>query len=381
MTTALVVYGTRPEAIKMAPIITALPTVGIEAVVAVTGQHRHMLDQVNELFGIVPKYDLDLSVPRQTLAHIASSALTALNNLIRDVRPDIVVVQGDTSSTFAGALAAFYEEVPVAHVEAGLRTYKRYSPFPEEINRRLTSQLAVLHLAPTALNRSNLEREGIDPGAIFVTGNTVIDALHMVSERNVAFSNPELQRIANSGNQIVLVTMHRRESWGDRMRGSAEAVRRLADTHRATQFVLPMHLNPVVREIVIPTLHGAPNVLLAEPLPYAQFARLLRLSTLILTDSGGVQEEAPSLGKPVLVLRSDTERPEAVEFGTVRLVGTDPERIFAEASALLDDTDLYERMSNATNPYGDGKAAMRSAAAIASSLGLGEALPDFIPGM
>lgn len=379
MPTALVIYGTRPEAIKMAPVIPSLAQAGIDPIVAVTGQHRQMLDQVNQLFGIVPDVDLNLGVPRQSLAHIASSALTALNDVVRDVKPDVVVVQGDTSTTFVGALAAFYEQVPVAHVEAGLRTWKRYSPFPEEGNRRMTSQLASLHLAPTEMNRRNLEGEGVERACISVTGNTVIDALLDVSSRDIEFTDSALMRAAESGEQIVLVTTHRRESWGAQMQESMQAVRRLADTYADVRFVLPMHLNPVVREVVQPVLGDAPNVLLTEPLEYAQFARLLKLSYLVLTDSGGVQEEAPGLGKPVLVLRENTERPEAVDAGTVKLVGTAGDRIFVETSRLLDDPDAYDAMATAVNPYGDGGAAPRSAAAIAAMLGIGKALPEFVP--
>lgn len=377
--TALVVYGTRPEAIKMAPIVKGLATAGLNTVVAVTGQHRHMLDQVNDLFGIVPDFDLDLSVPGQTLAHITSSAVTAVNAVVRDTQPDVVVVQGDTSSTFAAALAAFYEQVPVAHVEAGLRTWKRYSPFPEEINRRLTTQLASLHLAPTPMNRRNLETEGVRSADIFVTGNTVIDALLEISGRPVNFTDGELSRVAAGGERIVLVTTHRRESWGDQMREAMAAVGRLAQVFPDHRFVLPMHLNPVVRKVVESELSSRSNVLLTEPLPYAQFARLLGLCHLVLTDSGGVQEEAPSLGKPVLVLRDDTERPEAVQAGTVRLVGTDGELIFRAASLLLHDESAYTAMAKASNPYGDGLAGGRSASAIRRLLDGEEAVPEFAP--
>lgn len=379
MPTALVVYGTRPEAIKMAPLLPCLKKAGIDPVVAVTGQHRHMLDQVNRLFGITPDFDLDLSRPRQTLAHVTSTALAALNEVVREVMPDVVVVQGDTSTTLAGAMAAFFEQVPVAHVEAGLRTWRRYSPFPEEGNRRMTTQLATLHLAPTTTNRKNLELEGVEPSAICVTGNTVVDALLDVSSREVEFDDKALRRTANSGERIVLVTTHRRESWGSQMRESMLAVRRLADDYPDVRFVFPMHLNPSVREVVQPVLDGASNVLLIEPLEYAHFARLLKRAHLVLTDSGGVQEEAPGLGKPVLVLRDDTERPEAVHAGTVRLVGTSGERIYSEASRLLDDDQAYAAMANAVNPYGDGEAAPRSAAAMASMLGIGRSLPEFNP--
>lgn len=363
----------------MAPLVPALASIGVEPVVAVTGQHREMLDQVNKLFSIVPAYDLDLSRPAQTLAHITGAAVPAINEIVRTVHPDVVVVQGDTSTTFAGALAAFYEQVPVAHIEAGLRTGRRYSPFPEELNRKLTSQLATLHLAPTNLNKSNLEAEGAPASTIAVTGNTVIDALLQVSSRRAPYADARLETLAGDGRRIVLVTTHRRESWGDEMRQSMSAIRQLADENEDCVFVLPMHKNPIVRDVVLPTLQGAANVLLTEPLDYGQFARLLGDAFLVVTDSGGVQEEAPGLGKPVLVLRNDTERPEAVHAGTVRLVGTDRERVYAEVSLVLQDSDAYSAMANAVNPYGDGHAAARSAAAIGALLGVSQRLPDFSP--
>jgi len=336
-----------------------------------------MLDQVNSLFGIEPDFDLDLGKPRQSLAHITSSAVSAVNEVIREVEPDVVIVQGDTSTTFAGALAAFYEQVPVAHVEAGLRTGKRYSPFPEEVNRRLTTQLAALHLAPTEVNRQNLLGEGTSAASITVTGNTVIDALLEISARQLPFADARLERLARQERRLVLVTTHRRESWGDQMRESTSAIRRLAKAYPDVVFVLPMHLNPVVREVVLPALGDLDNALLLEPLAYGEFARLLSVADIVLTDSGGVQEEAPGLGKPVLVLRHDTERPEAVEAGTVKLVGTDGELIYAETSRLLDDASAYAAMANAVNPYGDGRAGARSAAAIAELLGVGVRLPEF----
>ncbi|MEI2714259.1 MAG: UDP-N-acetylglucosamine 2-epimerase (non-hydrolyzing) [Nocardioides sp.] len=379
--TALLVYGTRPEAIKMAPLIPSLRAVGIEPIVAVTGQHREMLDQVNELFAIVPAYDLDISKPRQTLAHITATVVDRLSAILESARPDVIIVQGDTSSTFAGGLAAFYQQIPVVHVEAGLRTGKRYSPFPEEINRRLTTQVASLHLAPTRMNAENLLAEQIPVEDIAVTGNTVIDSLLEISAREV---NQEDERVAQaiaSGRRIVLMTTHRRESLGARMQESMSALRKLADQWADDLFVLPLHRNPAVREVVEPAFAGADNVILTEPLEYSQFASLLRASHLVITDSGGVQEEAPGLGKPVLVMRDDTERPEAVHAGTVKLVGTDGARIFEEASRLLCDESAYAEMSNAVNPYGDGAAGARSAAAIAQMLGVGTRLPDFDPTM
>ena len=377
MMRVLLVYGTRPEAIKMAPLVPELRARGLEPVVAVTGQHREMLDQVNALFEIHPEVDLDLGRPRQTLSQITSSAIAGVNDVVRSVQPAAVIVQGDTATTFASALAAFYEQVPVVHVEAGLRTGKRYSPFPEEMNRSLTTRLASLHLAPTSRNRGNLLAEGIDPATIAVTGNTVVDALLDVSGRGLPYLDPRLEELGRDGRRIVVVTTHRRESWGTQMRESMSAVRKLAEEFPDCDFVLPLHKNPVVREVVVPALEGAENVTLTEPLGYGEFARLLGAAHLVLTDSGGVQEEAPGLGKPVLVLRDDTERPEAIVAGTVRLVGTDGDRIVKETRALLEDPAAYARMSNAVNPYGDGKAAARSVAAIAHLLGFGDRMPDF----
>jgi UDP-N-acetylglucosamine 2-epimerase (non-hydrolysing) len=345
--------------------------------VVVTGQHREMLDQVNDLFGIVPAADLDIIQPRQTLEDITSRALQRLRPVLERERPDAVLVQGDTTTCFAAALAAFYQQIPVVHLEAGLRTDDRYNPFPEEVNRRLTTQLAALHLAPTSISRANLLRDGVDPRDVVVTGNTVIDALLDVVGRGVPFSRPELAAV--EGNDVVLVTAHRRESWGEPMRASGRAIARLARAFPHVVFVLPAHLNPVVREVLLPLLQGAPNVVITEPLAYGDFARLMSLSRVVLTDSGGVQEEAPSLGKPVLVMRETTERPEAVSAGTVRLVGTDEERIVAEVSALLTDPVAYGAMARAVNPYGDGLAAGRSVAAVEHLFGYSGRPADFAP--
>ena len=373
----MTVYGTRPEAIKLAPVIAGIQrSANLAATVVVTGQHREMLDQVNRLFGIEPAYDLDIITPRQTLQDITVRALSGLGDVIRAERPDMVVVQGDTTTTFVAALAAFYEKIPVVHVEAGLRTSDRYNPFPEEINRRLTSQVASLHLAPTRTSRANLVAENIKPERITVTGNTVIDALHDVVARRLPYTDPALERLDG---RVVLITAHRRESWGEPMARSAHAVRRLALRYPDTVFVLPAHLNPVVREVLLPPLRDLPNVLITEPLPYGQFSRLMQDSHLILTDSGGVQEEGPSLGKPVLVMRDTTERPEAVEAGTVRLVGTDEDVIVREVARLLDDDDHYAAMANAVNPYGDGQAARRSVQAIEHFFGLAGPPDDFAP--
>jgi UDP-N-acetylglucosamine 2-epimerase (non-hydrolysing) len=378
MPTVLVVYGTRPEAIKMAPVIAGLQASHhLRPVVAVTGQHRAMLDQVNDLFGIVPEHDLDIIAQRQTLQDVTTRALRGLADVIADVRPDLVLVQGDTTTAFVAALAAFYAKVPVAHLEAGLRTADRYNPFPEEMNRRLTTQLADLHLAPTPTSRANLLHDGVDPSAVFVTGNTVIDALLDVVSRGLPAENPALDGIA--GRRVVLVTAHRRESWGAPMANTARAVARLARSFPDIAFLLPAHLNPAVREVLLPPLAGLHNVVVTEPLGYGDFAGAMNRADVVLTDSGGVQEEAPSLGKPVLVMRETTERPEAVDAGTVRLVGTDEELIVTEVTRLLTDADAHRAMARAVNPYGDGHAAGRCVQAIAHHFGLAERPPDFVP--
>ncbi len=376
----MTIYGTRPEAIKMAPLIGALrDNDGLEPVVAVTGQHREMLDQVHASFGITPQHDLDLMSPGSSLAQIAATVLVATSVLLESDRPNLVVVQGDTSSAFSAALAAFYQRIPVVHLEAGLRTGDIYAPFPEEVNRRLTAPLAALHLAPTATSRRNLEREGIDPATIAVTGNTVIDALHTTMSRQVTFADPDVARVVAGGRPILLVTSHRRESWGEKMAAAMQAIRVISQRRPDVQVVLPMHLNPVVRGLIEPRLRDLDNVLLTEPLSYDEFAHVLSASHVVLTDSGGVQEEAPSLGKPVLVMRDTTERPEAVEAGTVRLVGTETGTITGETLRLFEDPEAYAAMANAVNPYGDGLAAPRCAAAIGELLGVGTRMADFAP--
>ncbi len=376
----MTIYGTRPEAIKMAPLIIALRASDVmEPVVAVTGQHREMLDHVHTAFGIAAHHDLDLMVPGASLEQIAASVLLATSALLRTDRPDLVVVQGDTSSAFFAALAAFYQQIPVVHLEAGLRTRDVRSPFPEELNRRLTAPLTALHLAPTQASRRNLECEAVDPATIVVTGNTVIDALHKIMAKPVPFTDPAVTRVVNSGDPILLVTTHRRESWGVKMSAAMQAVRILARQRPDVQVVLPMHRNPVVRGLIEPSLRGIGNVLLTEPLDYAEFAHILNAAHVVLTDSGGVQEEAPSLGKPVLVMRDTTERPEAVAAGTVRLVGTGTQSIVDETLRLLTDPVAYAKMANAVNPYGDGSAAPRCVAAIAELLGVGGRVADFVP--
>ena len=372
----MVIYGTRPEAIKLAPVVRALQeSAYVDVIVAVTGQHRAMLDQVNSLFGIVPDVDLDVIRPRQQLHEMTGRILSGLTVAIRDLAPDAVMVQGDTTTTFVAALAAFYEKVPVLHVEAGLRTDERYNPFPEEINRRLTSQLSSLHLAPTASSRANLVRDGITPTDVVVTGNTVIDALLDVVSRSLPLEDPALSVLGHGPS--VLITSHRRESWGEPMARTANAIARLAKVFPDVRFLLPAHLNPVVREVLVPPLEGFGNVTITEPLSYSDFAHAMAMSSICLTDSGGVQEEAPSLGKPVLVLRDTTERPEAVESGTVRLVGTDEDVIVQEVATLLTEPSAYDAMAHAVNPYGDGRASARIRAAVEAFFGAGERLADW----
>ncbi|WP_157157437.1 non-hydrolyzing UDP-N-acetylglucosamine 2-epimerase [Diaminobutyricimonas sp. LJ205] len=360
----LVVYGTRPEAIKLAPVIHALAaSAHLTPVVAVTGQHRSMLDQVNSLFRIEPQYDLDLIRDRPNLAGITSGALTGLEPILEREHPDLVIVQGDTTTVFAAALAAFYAQIPVAHVEAGLRTGKRYDPYPEEINRHLTTSLASLHFAPTPTSRANLLAENVSDEDIYVTGNTVIDALLDVAARRLPISDVALTRLADA-NRVISVTSHRRENWGEPMMRTGRAISRLARRYPDTLVVLPAHLNPIVRESLLPPLEGLANVLVTEPLGYVDMVNTLAASHIVVTDSGGIQEEAPSLGKPVLVLRETTERPEAVTAGTVRLIGTDEDRIVDEVTRLMSDPAAHLAMARAVNPYGDGRASARIVAAI-----------------
>lgn len=376
--TIMPIYGTRPEAIKMAPIVTALQNSDqFECVVTVTGQHREMLDQVNEIFGITPEHDLNIIQPRQTLNGVLTRTVEGLDRIFEDTPPDAVVVQGDTTTSTAAAIAAFYRGIPVIHAEAGLRSFNLFSPFPEEANRKITSQITSLHLAPTATSKENLLREAITEEDIVVTGNTVIDALLHTVEQQLPFTDPQLEKIASSGTRVLLVTTHRRENQGEAMRGVGRALARIADAEPELTVVLPAHRNPVVREAVLPAIEGKPNVVVTEPLAYGEFTRMLSVAHVVLTDSGGVQEEAPSLGKPVLVMRENTERPEAVTAGTVKLIGTDEERIVTEVDRLLNDDAAYHEMANAVNPYGDGKAAERSLAAIEQMFDVGRRVADF----
>src|SRR3990167_5974524 len=368
-TKVMVVFGTRPEAIKMAPVIDALrDTAGIEVSVTVTAQHRQMLDQVLDLFGIVPDDDLNAMSPGQSLPLLFGRILNGMTEVLENRRPDLVLVHGDTSTTLATALAAFYAKIPVGHVEAGLRTGDLSAPWPEEANRRLTSPLSTMHFAPTSLARDNLIAEGISPGEICITGNTVIDALLAVVARLEGDDSLRDDLAAqfsylDSSKRLVLVTGHRRENFGDGFEQICRG-RKVIAGRGDVQLVYPVHLNPQVQEPVSRIMAGDPNIHLIAPLDYLPFVYLMSRAYVLLTDSGGIQEEAPSLGKPVLVMRETTERPEALDAGTVRLVGTDSRRIVAEVSRLLDDESSYREMSRAHNPYGDGKAARRIADAI-----------------
>ena len=368
----ITIFGTRPEAIKMAPVVKALQqSEGIEVKICVTAQHRQMLDQVLHLFEIKPDYDLDIMKPGQDLAAITSSVLQGLKEVFEQENPDRVLVHGDTTTTFVASLAAYYQRIPVGHVEAGLRTSNIYSPWPEEINRRLTGAIADIHFAPTERARQNLIAENTDPSNILVTGNTVIDALLEVRDKIV--NDPDLESVLRNrfpflddSRRLILVTGHRRENFGEGFEHICRALHQISKNPEL-QIVYPVHLNPNVREPVYRLLKGCENIYLIEPQGYLPFVYLMQQAYIILTDSGGVQEEAPSIGKPVLVLRKTTERPEAVDAGTVRLVGTDPERILAETEILLNDSVAYETMSRAHNPYGDGKAAGRIAKALEST--------------
>jgi UDP-N-acetylglucosamine 2-epimerase (non-hydrolysing) len=358
----LSVFGTRPEAIKMAPLVKELEKYPeeIEAQVAVTAQHREMLDQVLELFQITPDYDLNIMQKKQTLTQITTKALEGLGEVYEKAQPHIVLVHGDTSTTFVASLAAFYRQIRVGHVEAGLRTGNIYSPFPEEMNRKLTGVIADLHFAPTETAKANLLREGINPEKIFVTGNTVIDALLTTVRSDFkADQIPGLEGVKFENSRVLLVTAHRRENLGEPMRQIFQALREIVELFPDVQVIFPVHKNPLVRGIVQEILGDLPRVKLIEPLDYEPFVNLMAKSHIVLTDSGGLQEEAPSLGKPVLVLRDTTERPEAVEAGTVSLVGTGYQAILAETKRLLTDQAYYDQLANAVNPYGDGKASGR----------------------
>lgn len=373
----MTVFGTRPEAIKMAPVILELAKYPdkIIPVVAVTAQHREMLDQVLSLFRIRPAYDLNIMAEGQTLFDITERALTGLDRVLTKEAPDLVLVHGDTTTTFAGALAAFYHRTAVGHVEAGLRTRNKYSPFPEEMNRRLTGAIADLHFAPTATSEKNLLAENVPADNVFVTGNTVIDALRHTVRADFSFAGI-LSDIDFKNHRIVLVTTHRRENLGEPMRHVYKALRRLTEEFPDIEVVFPVHRNPKVREVVRQELGDVTRVHLIDPLDYEPFANLMARSALILTDSGGVQEEGPALGKPVLVLRDNTERPEAVAAGTVKLIGTEEGRVYEETSRLLSDGAAYRAMAEACNPYGDGQAARRIVEAVLHRYGLAAHGPE-----
>lgn len=373
----MLVFGTRPEAIKMAPLVKEFQKHPdkFETIVCVTGQHRQMLDQVLELFEITPDYDLNIMKQGQDLYDVTSRVLTGMRDVLKEAKPDIVLVHGDTTTSTAAALASFYQQIPVGHVEAGLRTHNIYSPWPEEMNRQITGRIATYHFAPTPLSRSNLLQENVSEDKITVTGNTVIDALYWVVDKikNTPSLDKELKyalkeagydvdRLKN-GKKLVLITGHRRENFGDGFISMCKAIQTLTQKYPEIDFVYPMHLNPNVRkpihEVFGENLEGLGNMFFIEPLEYLSFVYLMEKSTIVLTDSGGIQEEAPGLGKPVLVMRDTTERPEALEAGTVKLVGTDYDKIVSEVSELLNNAHYYDRMSKAVNPYGDGKACIR----------------------
>ena len=376
--TVLTVFGTRPEAIKVAPLIRAIEASGnLRSRTLVTAQHREMLDQVNDLFGIVPDFDLDIMAAGQTLNQIASRVIGELDEALADQHPDAVLVQGDTTTVMGASIAAFNRGIPVIHLEAGLRSGDIASPFPEEANRKLTSQVSALHLAPTSRSRANLLAEGISPADIVVTGNTVIDALRIAVDMNVTPTDPKVADYVTSERPKLLVTTHRRENLGSAMENIGQALAELAAARPELLILLPAHRNPLVREAVLPRVEEFDNVLVTEPLSYGEFTMVMAASDVVLTDSGGIQEEAPSLGKPVLVMRENTERPEAVTAGSVALVGTDQSSIVAEVSRLFDDARAYESMARAVNPYGDGRAAERSVAAIEALLGVGERIGEF----
>lgn len=380
MKTIMLVFGTRPEAIKMCPLVKEFQkhTDEFKTVVCVTGQHREMLDQVLTIFDVKPDYDLNIMKQGQDLTDVTARVLTGLRDVFKECRPDVVLVHGDTTTSTAGALAAFYAQIPVGHVEAGLRTHNIYSPWPEEMNRQITGRIATYNFSPTPLSEKNLQEEKAH-GEIFVTGNTVIDALHMVVDKlknDTALAKEQEDILANAGydinrladgKKLVLITGHRRENFGDGFIRMVTAMKELSEKYPEVDFVYPMHLNPNVRK-PIHEVFGEdltrPNFFFIEPLQYLEFVYLMEKSTIVLTDSGGIQEEAPGLGKPVLVMRDTTERPEALASGTVHLVGTDYDKIFNEVSTLLEDSSAYDKMSKAVNPYGDGKACSRIVAVL-----------------
>jgi len=374
----MTVFGTRPEAIKMCPLVLELKkhTDCIEPVVAVTAQHREMLDQVLRLFAIEPDFDLNIMTSGQTLYDITVKALLGLKDVIAKAQPDLVLVHGDTTTTFAGSLSAYYAQIKLGHVEAGLRTGNKFSPYPEEMNRKLTGSLADFHFAPTAVSRNNLLKENVPEEAIFVTGNTVIDALNTTVRKDFVFTDPVINEALASGRRLILMTTHRRENLGEPMRQVYRALKTVLEQHPDAAAIFPVHKNPKVREVVQAELAGTDRVYLTEPMDYEPFANLMNRAAIVLTDSGGIQEEAPALGKPVLVLRNTTERPEAVTAGTVRLTGTGYEAVRDETARLLDDASYYRSMAEAVNPYGDGHACERITGFILNRFGYAHTRPE-----
>lgn len=370
MIKVMTVFGTRPEAIKMAPLVKALEVCDkIESIVAVTAQHRQMLDQVLKMFGITPDYDLDIMQQRQTLAGITSRALNGLCEVMEQAKPDVVLVHGDTTTTFAGALAAFYNQIKVGHVEAGLRTYDKYSPFPEEMNRCLTGRMTDFHFSPTITNKNNLLKENIDGNTIYITGNTVIDALKTTVRADYVFADETLRTLDFTGSRVILVTAHRRENLGEPLKNICTAIRNVVNSHPDVQVVYPVHLNPAVREVANAILGGHERIHLIEPLDVEDMHNAMDRCYMVMTDSGGLQEEAPSLGKPVIVLRRETERPEAVEAGTVLVAGVEQAEIERLANMILDDRAVYEKIAHTANPYGDGNASARIVQALLYEFG------------
>ena len=360
----MTVFGTRPEAIKMAPLVKELEKHGdFESLVCVTAQHREMLDQVLEMFHITPQYDLDIMKERQTLTGTTIRALEGLEKVMLDAKPDCVLVHGDTLTTFVTSLAAFYQQIPVGHVEAGLRTFNKYFPFPEEMNRKLTGVMADLHFAPTETAKQNLRNENVSDKDIFITGNTVIDAMGTTIEENYTFNDPALNRV-DFNKKVIVMTAHRRENLGEPLHNICRAVRQIILENEDVEVVYAVHKNPAVREVVYEILGSHPRIHLLEPIDFKDMHNLMNRAYLVLTDSGGLQEEAPSLGKPILVLRKETERPEGIEAGTAKLAGTEEEEIYRLATELIQDEEAYRKMANAINPYGDGKASLRIVEAI-----------------
>lgn len=377
MIKVLSIFGTRPEAIKMAPLVKALKADRrFDSHVCVTAQHRDMLDQVLEIFGIKPDFDLDIMKDRQTLSDITINALSGLEKIIKELRPDIILVHGDTTTTFVGSLAAFYNKVQIGHVEAGLRTFNKYSPYPEEINRKLTGAMSDIHFSPTSTSKANLLREGVKEESIYITGNTAIDALITTVKKDFTFYTEELRKLDYDSKRVIMVTAHRRENLGEPLENICRALKTIAETYEDVEIVYAVHKNPEVRETVFGILDNMPGVHLLDPLDVAEMHNLMAKCHMVLTDSGGLQEEAPSLGKPVLVLRTETERPEAIEFGTLKLAGVNEKDILELAETLLNDEKEYLRMANAVNPYGDGHASARIIESLLFHFGVTKTRPE-----